>query len=69
MWEQMMGKIDVLREFRDVYLLKTESGKVFVDTYYKHSPPIADYIAEHEWLRTLVRTLLLPLIGLVSLFF
>ena len=43
-------------------------GKVFVDTYYKYSPPIADFIAERGWLRTLVRALLLPVVGFVSLF-
>ena len=29
--------------------------------------PLADYIAERGWLRMLVRTLLLPVIGLISL--
>ena len=62
------GKIEVLRDFRDDYLIKNPAGQVFVSAYYKYSPPVARYVAEHVWLRTLVRTLLLPVIGFVSLF-
>jgi len=62
------GKIDVLRIFRDTYLVKTRAGEAFINAYYKYSPPLADYIAERDWLRSLVRILLLPVIGLVSLF-
>ncbi len=47
--------IDVLRWFRDAYLLKTHLGKSFVRTYYRLSPPVADWIREHEWARTLTR--------------
>lgn len=61
-------KTDVLRSFRDEYLLNNAVGKAFVAAYYKYSPPLADYIAERDWLRSLVRILLLPVIGLVSLF-
>jgi hypothetical protein len=63
----LQGKIDVLRLFRDTYLVNNPLGKALVDAYYTYSPPIADYIAERGWLRTLVRTLLLPVIGFVSL--
>ena len=48
-------EIDVLREFRDEVLLHCGPGQVFVDFYYKYSPPAADFIAERKWLRTLVR--------------
>ena len=61
------GKIDVLRAFRDRYLLTNAAGEAFVAFYYKHSPPVANYIADREWLRAVVRTLLLPVIGVVSL--
>jgi hypothetical protein len=64
----MEGKIAVLREFREEYLMKRASGKALVGAYYKYSPPIADYIAQRPWLRPVVRILLLPVIGLVSLF-
>lgn len=69
--------VNILREFRDEYLLKDMRlevgglrlkipnilGKTFVDFYYRTSPPIADFIAEHEILRSITRVLLLPLIG------
>ena len=47
-----------LREFRDRYLLTNAAGSWFVEFYYRHSPPIADYIREREGLRSVVRALL-----------
>jgi len=64
----MMGKIDVLRDFRDEHLMTNEPGRLIVRAYYKYSPPVADYIANHGWLKSVVRGLLLPVVGLVSLF-
>ncbi|NWF77640.1 MAG: hypothetical protein HXY36_03495 [Chloroflexi bacterium] len=52
-------QIDVLREFRDVVLLKSTVGSEFVALYYRLSPPIADFIVGHEVVRTLVRELLI----------
>ena len=51
-----------LREFRDRYLQRTELGRAFIRFYYRHSPPVAAVIAEHGWLRILVRMLLTPLV-------
>jgi uncharacterized repeat protein (TIGR01451 family) len=51
-----------LRQFRDQYLERTALGRVFVRFYYRHSPPVAAVIAEHEWLRFLVRMLLTPMV-------
>jgi hypothetical protein len=60
-------QIDVLREFRDTLLLKSMVGAAFVDLYYRTSPPIADFIASNEGLRTLVRELLIdPVVWLVD---
>jgi len=60
-------QIDVLREFRDVVLLKSKMGSQFVALYYRLSPPIADFIAGNEVLRTLVRELLVdPIVWLVE---
>jgi len=57
----------VLREFRDVVLLKSTAGSQFVALYYQLSPPIADFIAGNEVLRTLVRELLLdPIVWVVE---
>jgi len=65
---ELDGKIDVLRSFRDRYLVDNAVGQGFLSAYYRYSPPVADYIAQHRWLKAVVRTLLLPVIGLVSLF-
>ena len=53
----------LLQQFRDVYLLTNRPGSMFVGLYYKYSPPIAEYIAGHEFLRTAVRAVLYPLVG------
>ena len=65
---QMGAKLDVLRLFRDRHLTGNPLGRAFVSSYYEYSPPIANYIRDHAWVRTMVRTLLLPVIGFVSLF-
>lgn len=56
--------VQVLKDFRDRFLLTNTPGKVFVRLYYKYSPPVANHIARHEWVKTLVRICLYPLIGL-----
>ena len=48
-------EIDELRRFRDEYLKDTYLGNEFIKFYYAHSPPIADFISQHEILRTVVR--------------
>ena len=45
-----------LREFRDHHLLTNSIGTSFVEFYYRHSPPLADYIRERETLRALIRS-------------
>jgi hypothetical protein len=60
-------ELDVLREFRDDVLLNSTVGSRLVDFYYRTSPPIADFISEHEVVRTLVRELLVdPIVWLVE---
>ena len=52
-----------LRQFRDEYLLTNRVGINCVEAYYKYSPPLAEYIAAHDGLRTTVRLGLAPLVG------
>ena len=48
-------EINLLREFRDVVLLPSGLGAEFVSLYYEVSPPIAEVISQHDFLRTAVR--------------
>jgi len=60
---KMKPSVRLLRRFRDQFLLKTNLGNVFVDFYYKTSPPIAHTIAQNETLKLITRIILLPLVG------
>jgi hypothetical protein len=48
-------EVNLLREFRDMVLLSSDPGAEFVSLYYQVSPPIAEVIRQHEFLRTAVR--------------
>jgi uncharacterized repeat protein (TIGR02543 family) len=54
--------VQVLRDFRDKYLMTNKPGQAFVRFYYKYSPPIANFIERHKVLKSCVRILLIPLI-------
>ena len=56
--------VRLLRRFRDLYLMPFSMGRTFVKTYYRYSPPVAEFIANHDILRAIVRWSLMPLIGL-----
>jgi len=58
----MAEDIQVLRQFRDRYLITNPVGEKLVSTYYRVSPPMADYIVEHPSLKPLVRFALQPAI-------
>jgi hypothetical protein len=51
-----------LRNFRDRRLLTNRAGRAFVAFYYRHSPPLAQFIGRHESLRTVTRWALTPLV-------
>jgi len=60
----MAEEIQILREFRDGYLLTNPLGQAFVDFYYRTSPPIAEFITEHPSLKPIVRAGLLPAVAM-----
>lgn len=59
-------QVVVLRHFRDNVLMKSSPGRSFVKLYYTYSPPVADFIYEHDSLRLLTRWALTPLIFAVK---
>ena len=60
-------EIDILREFRDVVLLPSGLGAELVSLYYKTSPPIAEVISQHDFLRTAVRVGLVdPIVAILN---
>lgn len=59
----LQPQVVLLKKFRDLRLLTNAPGQAFVEFYYKHSPPIAAFIARHEPARLAVRFALLPLLA------
>ena len=59
-------EINVLRNWRDDYLLKNRLGTIFVHSYYRLSPPIAENIRQSDSRRSLTRKLLTPFIKILS---
>jgi hypothetical protein len=55
--------VQILRDFRDEALLPHAWGRAFVEWYYRTSPPYAQWIAQHDTVRAMVRVALWPLIG------
>ena len=64
---EIANEVTVLRRFRDAHLLKSNLGKKFVFAYYEVSPPIAEFIAKHQFCRLLVRVFLHPLIAIAKI--
>ena len=56
--------VEILRFFRDKYLMANKIGRKLVGLYYKYSPSLADLIAKHKVLKVIVRTQLVPLVAL-----
>jgi hypothetical protein len=60
------SQLDILRDFRDEVLLENALGSRFVMAYYRVSPPVADFIAKSDFLRAVVREVLIdPLVNLL----
>jgi hypothetical protein len=48
-------------------LLENALGSRFVETYYRFSPPVADFIANNDFLRAIVREVLVdPVVNLLQ---
>jgi|GEM_PF-6417205 len=62
----MASEVLALCDFRDVHLLTNPVGRRLVAFYYRVSPPIADFIAKHESLKSIVRFFLKPVVKLVE---
>jgi hypothetical protein len=62
----MAEEIQVLRDFRDKYLSTNPPGRLFVSLYYKLSPPVARFIAHHDFLRACIRFGLMPVLWLAT---
>ena len=60
----MAKEIEILREFRDEYLLTSPVGQTLVDLYYRFSPPMAEFITEHPSLKPIVRAGLVPAVAM-----
>ena len=59
-------EVNVLRRFRDHYLITNEPGRWFVSMYYEYSPPVAEIIRDNAILRVATRTVLTPIVWLVK---
>ena len=58
--------VQILRNFRNQYLLKNAPGRAFVRLYNRYSPPAASLIKDHDFLRTATRILLTPVVYTVK---
>ena len=56
-------QVQVLRDFRDRYLLTNAPGRAFVAWYYRHGPGGARFLNQHPVFKPLVRLGLFPLVA------
>ena len=59
-------EINELRYWRDTKLSVSRFGRLFINTYYTLSPPIAKLIAKNAFMKKVIRSLLRPLISYVK---
>ncbi|MDP6878603.1 MAG: hypothetical protein QGI18_08395 [Candidatus Marinimicrobia bacterium] len=58
--------IDVLRTWRDKFLMNSFGGKIFVKNYYRYSPPVANLISVSPTARKIVRNALKPVVKVLE---
>jgi C1A family cysteine protease len=59
----LAGQVEILRQFRDRYLLTNNPGQKFVAWYYRNGPAVANYIKDKPLVKAAIRAALYPLIG------
>lgn len=59
-------EIDVLRNWRDDYLLQNGFGRIFVSAYYNLSPPIANNIRVSKVKAQITRKVIEPFVKILS---
>ena len=60
---QLAGQVQILRQFRDKYLLTNTLGQKFVAWYYNNGPIAANWIKDKPLAKVAVQAALYPLIG------
>ncbi|MFH0796950.1 MAG: CFI-box-CTERM domain-containing protein [Candidatus Omnitrophota bacterium] len=60
-------EVEILRQFRERFLMQRDWGRKFVRFYNRHSPPVAEFIRPRPLWCAFTRGLLRPLIWLVNL--
>jgi len=59
----LAGEVNLLRQFRDRFLLTSAAGRTFVAWYYANGPAAADFIRNKPLVRAAVCAALYPLVG------
>jgi hypothetical protein len=60
--------LTTLREFRDNTLNKNDAGRLLIKEYYQNSPPVAEYLSEHETARVIIKNgFFVPLAEIIRL--
>ncbi len=57
---RMANEVKIFEKFRDTFLLNNRFGKLLVSLYYKHSPKLAKFILNNQFLRLSVIIALYP---------
>jgi hypothetical protein len=60
------NEINILRNWRDRWLLQRITGRLFVKFYYTFSPPVASNIANSEVRKEQTRRILRPIVKILS---
>ncbi len=59
----MATEVQIFRQFRNTFLLTNKYGAEFVKFYYDVGPQAAEFISESEFLKSVTRVMLYPLVG------